>query len=67
MLLITGCIQTTVQTTQLRNYHDRIGSPIDVPDAYNLIQQNVNNPHFIILDVRTADEYNAGHIAGAVI
>ena len=67
MLLITGCIQTTVQTTPTPATTTTASVPtIDVPDAYNLIQQNVNNPHFIILDVRTADEYNAGHIAGAV-
>ena len=35
-------------------------------DAYNLIQQNLNNPGFIIIDVRTADEFNSGHIAGAI-
>jgi rhodanese-related sulfurtransferase len=31
-----------------------------------LIQQNRNNLEFVILDVRTAGEFNAGHIAGAV-
>jgi rhodanese-related sulfurtransferase len=67
MLLITGCIQTTVQTTPTPATTTTASVPIiDAPDAYNLIQQNINNPHFIILDVRTADEFNAGHIAGAV-
>jgi rhodanese-related sulfurtransferase len=72
MVLITGCIQTTVQTTPtptttLTSITTTASVPtIDAPDAYNLIQQNVNNPNFIILDVRTADEFNAGHIAGAV-
>ena len=72
MLLITGCIQTTVQTTPtptttLTSTTTTASVPtIDAPGAYNLIQQNINNPHFIILDVRTADEFNARHIAGAV-
>jgi rhodanese-related sulfurtransferase len=70
--LITGCIQTTVQTnptptTPLTSITTAASAPtIDAPDAHNLTQQNINNPNFIILDVRTADEFNAGHIAGAI-
>jgi rhodanese-related sulfurtransferase len=72
MVLITGCIQTTVQTTPtpsttLTATTTTSSVPtIDAPDAYNLIQRNINNPDFVILDVRTADEFNAGHIAGAI-
>jgi rhodanese-related sulfurtransferase len=72
MLLITGCSQTTVQTTStptitLTSTTTTASFPtIDVPDAYNLIQQNIGNPNFIIIDVRTADEFNTGHIAGAI-
>lgn len=39
---------------------------ITTQDAYNLIQNNRDNPNFVILDVRTADEFNSGYIAGAV-
>ncbi len=35
-------------------------------EAYNLIQKSANNSDFVILDVRTPDEFNSGHIAGAV-
>ena len=72
MVLITGCIQTTVQTiptlsTTSTSTTTAASVPtIDAPDAYNLIQQNINNPDFVVLDVRTADEFNAGHIAGAI-
>jgi len=34
-------------------------------EAELLIEENVENEHFIILDVRTPSEYNAGHIDGA--
>ena len=37
-------------------------SPVD---AAKLIQSNGNNPGFMILDVRTAEEYASGHLAGA--
>ena len=39
---------------------------ISVQDASNLIQNNKANPDFIIIDVRTADEFNSGHLAKAV-
>jgi rhodanese-related sulfurtransferase len=39
---------------------------IDVKEAYELIQSNKSNPDFIIIDVRTPDEFNGGYIAGAV-
>ena len=35
-------------------------------EAADLIQKNLGNSSFVILDVRTPGEYNAGHIEGAV-
>jgi rhodanese-related sulfurtransferase len=35
-------------------------------EAFNLIQENKNNPDFIILDVRTESEFSDGHIEGAL-
>ena len=34
--------------------------------AYDLIQENADNPHFIILDVRTPEEFDGGYIEGAI-
>jgi rhodanese-related sulfurtransferase len=34
--------------------------------AIELIQKNKNNPNFVILDVRTPEEYQGGGITGAV-
>ncbi len=35
-------------------------------ECHTLIQENMNNPDFIILDVRTPAEYASGHIENAV-
>jgi len=35
-------------------------------DAYELIQQNKGNPNFVLIDVRTPEEFMSGHIEGAV-
>jgi rhodanese-related sulfurtransferase len=38
---------------------------ITTKEAFDLIQNNSENPNFVILDVRTLDEYNSGHIENA--
>lgn len=35
-------------------------------EAFDLIQENQDNPGFIILDVRKASDYRSGHIEGAL-
>lgn len=39
---------------------------ITTQDAYAFVQKNANNPGFVVLDVRTPEEFAAGHILGAV-
>lgn len=39
---------------------------ITVQYAYELIQKNSENPNFVILDVRTPDEFSVGHIKNAI-
>jgi rhodanese-related sulfurtransferase len=39
---------------------------ITVQEASTLIKDNQDNPDFVILDVRTPDEFAGGHIADAV-
>ncbi len=35
-------------------------------DAYELIQQNKGNPNFVLIDIRTPEEFMSGYIEGAV-
>ncbi|MGI9533657.1 MAG: rhodanese-like domain-containing protein [Thermodesulfobacteriota bacterium] len=39
---------------------------IDVDKANKLISSNENNPDFVILDVRTPEEFSSGHLQNAV-
>jgi rhodanese-related sulfurtransferase len=39
---------------------------VSVSDAYALVQKNLGNANFVILDVRTPEEFQGGHLAGAV-
>ena len=40
--------------------------PLDVPDAYTMIQENQRNSNFVIIDIRLPQEFALGHIAGAI-
>ena len=39
---------------------------ITVSEAFDLVQKNLGNANFRILDVRTPDEYQSGHLANAL-
>ena len=39
---------------------------ISVNSASVMIQNRIGAPSFILLDIRTADEFNSGHIEGAI-
>lgn len=49
------------------SYAEVISEHITTKDAVNIIEQNAANSHFHILDVRTHEEFKAGHIANAVV
>lgn len=40
---------------------------IDSGEAHVLIEKNKDNPDFVILDVRTAEEYSQGHLKDSAI
>lgn len=48
-----------IEKTQVKN--------VTVSGALNLINNNSGNPDFVILDVRTQDEYDEGHISNATM
>ena len=56
--LLICCSPAAPDNTTIKN--------LDSKQALNLIDKNQNNPDFIILDVRTPEEYNSGHIINAV-
>jgi rhodanese-related sulfurtransferase len=57
-IFLFSCKKDIENTKQFRS----IGSGM----AHNLILQQDGNSNFVILDVRTADEYNHGHIEDAI-
>ena len=61
LALISGCInqEDTAPKTQ-------IIEDITPEEAYALIQDNRDNQNFVIIDVRTPEEYASGHIEKAI-
>ncbi len=68
-LIIFGCngnggapnSQTGNETPVVQTFED-----ISTEEAFSLIQMNSDNEDFIILDVRTPQEYNSGHMENAI-
>ena len=60
-----GSLHLTVYAAESHS-QTQISEAITPQEAYSLIQENKDNPDFIILDVRTAREFAGGHIEGAV-
>jgi rhodanese-related sulfurtransferase len=72
MMVLTGCTSTetntepktaamsenAVQTTIVLN--------VTAQEAYTLLQEKSGDPNFKIIDVRTPDEYDTGHLEGAI-
>ncbi len=40
---------------------------IEPKDAFTMLEKNRNNPDFVVLDVRTPEEYEEGHIENAFL
>ncbi len=58
-LVVTGgCAVSETPTQIIEN--------ITPQEAFTLIQENENNPDFVIIDVRTPEEFADGHIENAV-
>ncbi len=67
-VLLPGCTcedaENDGNTTQQQS---QLIKDLTVSEFYNLIRQNEGDSDFVILDVRTAAEYDKGHIADAVL
>jgi rhodanese-related sulfurtransferase len=44
----------------------QISESITAQEAFNLIQENQGNPNFVIIDIRTPEEFAQGHIENAI-
>ena len=58
IILLTGCDLLPADTPDTPN--------LTAKQGYEFINDNSNNPDFVILDVRTPDEFKSGHIENAV-
>lgn len=60
-ILTGGCISKEVETPSIQIIED-----ITVQEAFTLIQENQSTPDFVIIDVRTPEEFADGYIENAV-
>lgn len=60
-LAFSSCFGTQKKEVELIFHTD-----IDAAQASELIQENLENEDFVILDVRSPSEFKSGHIPGAV-
>jgi len=61
VVLTSGCI-----LLQPLEPSDQVIENITVKETFDLIQTNKDNPDFVILDVRTPEEFASGHIENAI-
>ena len=65
VLLTSACIQTETSAVNMETKIQIIEN-ITPEDAYILIQENKDNPNFLILDVRTPEEFSGEYVENAV-
>lgn len=61
-----GTATTTVPAPAASMQDGLINRVVDTKEAFNIVRLNQSNPDFVILDVRTPEEFNSGHIGGAI-
>ncbi len=66
-IIIVGCSDTANEVVNETVSAEQKIVNITAAEALALIQANKGNPDFIIIDVRTPEEYTAGHIESAVL
>ena len=67
MIMVNGCAQQ-MKKQEVMGPNEKYFSVDILPpkDAFELIQKNKGNSNFVILDIRTPEEFRDGHIEGAV-
>lgn len=61
----SGSLNITASAAESRS-QTQILKDVTPQEANSLIQKNKDNPNFVILDVRTPEEFRGGHINNAV-
>jgi rhodanese-related sulfurtransferase len=64
IMVTGGCVDS--KTTTPNQTLTQIIENVTPPEAFTLIQDNENNPEFVILDVRTPEEFADGYIENAI-
>ncbi len=57
--MVSGCSKSLDTTLILED--------VTAQEAFDLMQQNKGNPDFLIIDVRTLEEFKDGHIENAIL
>jgi hypothetical protein len=66
LIVVVGVLPGCTDEKQVTGSNTSHVQDVTSQEAFNLIQENKNNPDFIILDVRTVSEFSDGHIEGAL-
>lgn len=66
LLLLIGLLFASSCQSGNTGVSDQISQDILATDAHQMIQQNLTNEDFVILDTRTPGEYKRGHLENAL-
>lgn len=62
VVLVGGCTGNETQTVT----ETQIIEVVTPQEAFNMIESNRNNPDFVIIDIRTPEEFAESYIEGAI-
>ena len=66
VLLLIGAVLTVSCAAEEIEAPTQIIEDVTAQEAFTLIQDNQNNPVFIIIDVRIPEEFAEGHVVNAI-
>jgi rhodanese-related sulfurtransferase len=62
--VLNGCLSREAEVASSEN--TSIIEDVNLKEAYAIILDNLSNPDFVIIDVRTPEEYASAHIEDAI-